>query len=66
MCTNTMTNETKKSETLDLEKQMDTVSEKVKRTSTLLHEIQDLSPICKEAAQEHVKEREVRKHKALV
>ena len=57
MCQTNMTKEINK-DTLKQEKQMDTVAEKVKRTSTLLHEIQDLSPICKEAEQ-NVKEREV-------
>lgn len=42
----------------DPETQMDTVSDKVTRTSKLLHEIQDLSPICKED-QRNIKEREV-------
>ena len=46
---------------MTLEEQMDTVDEKLKRTSKFLHEIQALSPVCEEPLHEDIKEKQVRK-----
>ena len=44
-----------------LQEQMDTIDEKLKRTSKFLHEIQALSPVCEEPLHEDIKEKQVSK-----
>ncbi len=43
-----------------IEGQLDTLQEKLKRTTKFLHEIQNITPACEEA-KEDIKERQVRK-----
>ena len=46
---------------MSLEEQMDTIDEKLKRTSKFLQEIQALSPVCEEPLHEDIKEKQVSK-----